>query len=95
MAPRGVPARLLALVDALGRRYEPQQEHERAREQALARGERERDFTITVPASAADASEVLGAMLDEADDFCRDGDAAHGWPRPATSWPSVGGTCSR
>jgi len=68
-----VPARLLALVDALGRRYAPQQEHEKAREEALARGERERDFTITVPASAAGASEVLGAMLDETDDFCRDG----------------------
>jgi hypothetical protein len=69
----GVPARLLALVDALGRRYAPQQEHEMAREEALARGEREHDFTITVPASAAAASEVLGAMLDETDDFCRAG----------------------
>jgi len=69
----GVPARLLALVDALGRRYAPQQEHEQAREAALSRGEQEGDFTITVPASAADASEVLGCRRLETDEFCRDG----------------------
>jgi hypothetical protein len=68
-----VPARLLRLVDLLGRRYRPQQEHEALRAAALSRGETQGDFVITVPASAADASAALGAMLDEADDFCSDG----------------------
>lgn len=68
-----VPARLLALVDALGRRYPRQERHEAERDEAFRRGERQRDFTISVPRSAADASEALGAMLDEADDYCRAG----------------------
>jgi hypothetical protein len=68
-----VPARLLTLVDALGRRYTPQEEHQEQRAAALVQGELKHDFVITVPASAAEASRSLGAMLDEADDFCRDG----------------------
>jgi hypothetical protein len=68
-----VPARLLALVDALGRAYPPQQAHEDERAAALTLGERERDLAVTVPASAADASQTLGEMLDETDTFCREG----------------------
>lgn len=68
-----VPVRLLALIDALGRRYARQHALEEERDAALRRGELERDFTIQVPASAAEASLVLGAMLDETDEFCRDG----------------------
>jgi hypothetical protein len=68
-----VPARMLALIDALGRRYARQQDHEIEREQALARGETARDMVIKVPPSAADASRELDRMLDETDAFCRDG----------------------
>jgi hypothetical protein len=68
-----VPARLLALVDALGRQYEPQTEHEAERDEALARGEEARDFRIAIPASAGQASRTLDAMLDESDEFCRQG----------------------
>lgn len=68
-----VPARLLALVDALGRRYARQENHEIERDAALRRGEIERDFVLELPVSAAEASRVFDKMLDEADDFCREG----------------------
>jgi hypothetical protein len=64
---------MLALIDALGRRYARQQDHEIEREEALARGETARDMVIKVPPSAADASRELDRMLDETDAFCRDG----------------------
>lgn len=67
---REVPRRLLALVDALGRRYPRQQAHEQEREAALARGELSADFVISMPRSAGDASAELDAMLDETDEFC-------------------------
>lgn len=67
------PVRLLALVDALGRRYARQERHEAERDEALQRGELERDFVIQVPMSAAQASEMLDRMLDETDEFCRVG----------------------
>lgn len=71
--PHSVPVRLLALIDALGRRYPRQQRHEEERDAAVRRGELARDFVIQVPASAAEASSALDAMLDETDEFCRDG----------------------
>lgn len=71
--PDSVPVRLLALVDALGRRYARQERHEVERDEAFLRGERQRDFTISVPVSAGAASETLDAMLDETDDYCRAG----------------------
>lgn len=72
-ASDSVPTRLLALVDTLGRRYARQQHHEEEREQAFLRGETCRDMTILMPAPALEAARELDAMLDEADDFCRDG----------------------
>jgi hypothetical protein len=68
-----VPRRLLALIEALGRRYPRQQDAEQQREEALARGERSMDILISVPRSAGAASAELDAMLDETDEFCRDG----------------------
>jgi len=68
-----VPARLLALIDALGRRYPRQERLEVERDEAFLRGEKQRDLTVCVPRSAAAASDALGAMLDEADDYCRAG----------------------
>jgi hypothetical protein len=72
-ATDGVPARMLALVEALGRRYARQQDHEIEREEALLRGETCRDMVIHVPPSVAEASRVLDGMMDETDAFCRDG----------------------
>jgi len=71
--PDSVPVRLLALVDALGRRYARQERHEVERDEAFLRGEKQRDFTISVPVSAGAASETLDAMLDETDNYCRAG----------------------
>lgn len=68
-----VPARLLELVEELSRRYPRQTDHEAEREAALARGDREADFSIKVPASAAEAGLALDALLDEAEDYCRAG----------------------
>lgn len=68
-----VPHRMIALIDALGRRYARQQDHEIEREEALRRGEFARDLVIHVPVSALEASRTLDRMLDETDDFCRDG----------------------
>lgn len=68
-----LPVRLLSLIDALGRRYARQDRHEVERDEALQRGELERDFVLQVPVSGAEASLVLDRMLDETDEFCRDG----------------------
>jgi hypothetical protein len=68
-----VPERMLALVDALGRRYARNSDHEQQREEALARGESSIDLVLRVPASVSEFSQSLDRMLDETDDFCRDG----------------------
>lgn len=70
-----VPARLLALIDELNARFGAFTEGPRSTLQdALARGDRTIDLQYEVPAEAADAAIRLGALLDEADDFCRSGD---------------------
>lgn len=68
-----VPARLTALIGSLGRRYPRQEAFETEREAAVERGEVTRDFRLQLPASAAEACRELDRMLDEADEFCRDG----------------------
>jgi hypothetical protein len=73
MHSEAAPVRLMALVEALGRRYERQEQHEEEREAALQRGETERDLVIEVPVSVGEAGRQLDEMLDETDDFCRDG----------------------
>lgn len=69
-----VPGRLTALIETLGRRYPLQAEAVEERAAALARGDLEGDFEITVPRSGAEASAILDEMLDEADDYCRAGE---------------------
>lgn len=71
----GVPARLLQLVTVLNERYDgltdPQAQ---LREDALARGETVLpELTFRVPAAVAGASVALGALLDEADTYCSEG----------------------
>ncbi len=75
-APSGVPRRLLELVQVLTSRYGGLNEEQENRiEQAIAAGEPFLDeIVFTIPRHAADASGQLGAMLDEADEFCRAGE---------------------
>lgn len=71
--PGSVPHRMLALVEALARRYARNSDHEQQREAAMARGESSIDLVLRVPASVSGFSRSLDQMLDETDDFCRDG----------------------
>ena len=71
----GVPARLTALVDELRGRFAGftlQPETELA--EAAALGADSIDLEYRLPPEAIQAAADLGAMLDEADDFCRRGD---------------------
>ena len=70
-----VPARLLALIEELRSRFGSFSEGPRqAMQDALARGEETIDLHYEVPAAVAEAARQLGALLDEADEFCRAGD---------------------
>lgn len=70
-----VPARLLALVEELRGRFGSFSEVARlATDAALERGDETIDLTYEVPQAVAAAARQLGALLDEADDFCRSGD---------------------
>lgn len=70
-----VPTRLLALIEELHGRFGAFTEGPTSALQgALVRGDREIDLHYEVPAEAADAAMRLGALLDEADEFCRSGD---------------------
>ncbi len=71
-----VPSRLLALVDELTSRFSgftTQQEAELSA--ALERGDTTIDLVYRVPAAVKEACFDLERMLDEADEFCRSGDA--------------------
>ena len=72
---QGVPARLTALVDELRGRFSGftlQPEAELA--DAAARGADTIDLEYHLPPEALQAAADLGAMLDQADEFCRNGD---------------------
>jgi len=70
----GLPVRLVALVQQLSTPYSV---FTAAQEQAVADAVRDGtesiDLTYQVPASAAGAATALGAILDEADEYCRAG----------------------
>ena len=71
-----VPARLLDLVDTVTRDFAGITDATDARrDEALEAGLEPIDLTYIVPPSTADASRRLAAILDEADEFCRSGDA--------------------
>lgn len=73
--PHTVPRRLVALVEELTTAYAGFSDAPNsARDAAHARGDETIDLTYRVPASVADACANLDAMLEEADDFCREGD---------------------
>lgn len=69
-----VPRRLLDLVAELTATYAGFSSHaERTRDEAIARGETEIDLAYRTPVEAVPAVRRLGEMLDEADDYCRQG----------------------
>ena len=75
-AENTVPVRLLELVEALTRDYGTISTGvELERDAALEAGLESIDLTYRVPPAVAEASLALGALLDEADDFCRSGGA--------------------
>ncbi len=71
-----VPLRLLELVEALTRDFSGVTDAVDAERDAAAEAGLESiDLTYHVPLAAGEASHTLGAMLDEADEFCRSGGA--------------------
>ena len=69
-----LPVRFVELVGALSGRYAMfTAEQEAQLTAAIAAGEPTIDLTYTLPASAAAAAGALGEILDEADDYCRQG----------------------
>lgn len=73
--PGSVPARLLDISNALSGRYSGfTEEQERQIEEGIESGaERLDDLVFRVPADVREAVEQLGAVLDEADEWCRQG----------------------
>ena len=70
-----VPRRLMAMVDALTARFAAVNDEPRERlEDAIDRGLLVLpDHVMQLPVEAAQATRALGAMLDEADRYCRQG----------------------
>jgi hypothetical protein len=72
LASHPVPARLLELIDILGRRYGAASERPDAEvDAALARGDISIDLVYPVPDHVTDAAAQLEALMAEADEFCR------------------------
>lgn len=72
---QGVPARLIRLREQLNSRFERFTAGVAAVIQAAHdRGDNTVDVTYQVPPDVAEAAIELGALLDEADGFCRQGD---------------------
>ncbi len=71
-----VPVRLLELINRLTRDFSGITDTtDEQRDNALEAGHASIDLTYRVPPAAAQASRELGPMLDEADEFCRRGNA--------------------
>ena len=69
-----VPVRMLQLIAALRDRYTAFTVSANAEiERAMERGDEEIDLTFRVPAAVAEATVELAAMLNRADDYCRQG----------------------
>jgi hypothetical protein len=71
---RHVPSRLIELIDTLTADFEGVSTAQEQELYAAAEaGVESLDQVYRVPAAAAEASRALGAMLDEADEYCRQG----------------------
>ncbi len=69
-----LPLRFVELVTALNSRYSMfTAEQEQQLSAALAAGDSTVDLVYQVPASVGPAAASLGAILDEVDDYCREG----------------------
>lgn len=69
-----LPMRLVKLVEVLGERFNHLTlEQNRQFDQAIDSGADTVDVVYRIPRAAADGATRLGAMLDEADEFCRRG----------------------
>jgi len=69
-----LPVRFVELVTSLSGRYAIfTAEQEAQLNAAIAAGEPTIDLTYTLPVSAASAAGALGGILDEADEYCRQG----------------------
>ena len=70
-----VPRRLLEIVDRLTKQFAAVNDAARERlEAAVARGDQAiDDHVLELPAEAGPASSALGDILDEADEYCRQG----------------------
>jgi hypothetical protein len=69
-----VPTRLLSIVNELSARYgTANSEADAERDDAIERGQHSVDLHYRVPAAAASAISHLGAVFDEADNYCRAG----------------------
>ena len=69
-----LPVRLVELVEQLGHQYGGMSEaQEQQLEDAGLSGAETIDLTYRLPPSVADAARALGHMLDEADEYCREG----------------------
>lgn len=70
-----VPRRLQELVQLLRRQYAGATDAtNEVRDTAIVAGRDEVDLTYHVPASAGPAAAALGAVLDEVDEYCRQGE---------------------
>jgi hypothetical protein len=71
---RDLPALLVTLIEQLNARYSRfTTEQEQLVAEATARGDDTIDLTYQLPASAAAHAQELGALLDQADAYCRTG----------------------
>jgi hypothetical protein len=69
-----VPKRLLDLIDTLGVRYAGVGNRTDAeRDDAVARGDTAMDLTYVAPRSVGEAMRQLHELMEQADEFCRDG----------------------
>lgn len=79
-----VPDRLIELMRSLSSDYAGYTgEQDDALEAAMASGQPTLDLELRLPPGAADGARALGAMLDEADDYCRAGQHLLTLPTPA------------
>ncbi len=73
-AQDALPSRLTAVMDVIRRQYgAPLEERDARLFAALDAGVEEIDVEQKLPPAAAGAAQALGAILDEADEFCRQG----------------------
>jgi hypothetical protein len=67
-----VPKRMLELIDTLGRQYANTSDRSDAQvNAAIERGDATVDVTYEVAEHVVDAADRLGALMDEADEFCK------------------------